>query len=39
MNKTPDNQIPIDVPKNDFGNFLTDKDNRRILFSAKFGMG
>ena len=39
MNKNQNNFIPIDAPKSNFEDFLIDKNNKRIFFSAKFGMG
>ena len=39
MSKTQNNSIPIDAPKSNFEDFLTIKNNKRIFFSAKFGMG
>ena len=39
MNKTQNTSIPIEKAKSNFKNFLIDKNNKRIFFSAKFGMG
>ena len=38
MTQEQDKLIPIDVPKTEFEKFLTE-DNKRVFFSARFGIG
>lgn len=39
MNQVPNVFIPIDVPKDEFSEFLSIDNNRRIFFSGKYGIG